>query len=130
MKQLQRMKSTHPMVHFPSLENSTTPQPLFMTRRPPTCMVERALSVVSGGGARRRPLAQQGVHAVSVAPDGSEDQRGSARLVLLVHLAASLQQQQHLQGLSVAVVRLQRRLQRFTRHCQVDLGSNCDDTVR
>lgn len=73
-------------------------------------MVDCGLSVVSCGGAWRRPLAQQGVHTVSVAPEGSQDQRGSPCLVLLVHLGASLLQQ-HLQGLSVTMVCLQRTLQ-------------------
>lgn len=87
-------------------------------------MVDRGLSEPSGGAARRRALAQQRVHAVGVAPRGSEGQRGSARLVLLVHLGASLQQQ-HLQGLSVTVVRLRRSTQRS--HCTASWThySNC-----
>lgn len=58
-------------------------------------------------GAWRRPLTEEGVNALSVAPEGSQGQGGPPRLVPLVHLRLPLQQ--HLQGLSVAVVRLQRQ---------------------
>lgn len=58
-------------------------------------------------GARRRPLAEEGVNTVSVSPQGGQGQGCPPRLIPLVHLSLPLQQ--HLQGLSVAVVRLQRQ---------------------
>jgi len=59
-------------------------------------------------GVWRRPLAEEGVNAVSVAPQGGQGQRGPPRLIPLVHLPLPLQQ--HLQSLSMAVVRLQSTL--------------------
>lgn len=58
------------------------------------------------GAARRRPLAEEGVNTVSVAAKGSQGQGRPPRLVPLVHLPLPLQQ--NLQGLSVAMVRLQK----------------------
>ncbi len=66
--------------------------------------MDRATSILGVGGAWRRPLAEEGVNAVSVTPEGGQGQGGPPRLVPLVHLPLPLQQ--HLQGLSVAVVRL------------------------
>lgn len=81
----------------------------------PTCQVDRVAAVLGVGGARRRPLAEEGVDALGVAPQGGERQRGPPRLVPLVHLPLPLQQ--HLQGLRVAVVRLQRRRFRVRACC-------------
>lgn len=67
--------------------------------------MDRSASVLGVGGAWRRPLAEEGVNAVSVAPQSSQSQRGPACLVTPVHVPLPLQQ--HLQGLSVAMVRLQ-----------------------
>lgn len=72
----------------------------------PTCQVDRGASVLGVGGARRRPLAEEGVDAVGVAPEGGQGQGGPPCLIPLVHVPLPLQQ--HLQRLSVAVVRLHR----------------------
>lgn len=72
-----------------------------------TSQVDSGTSVLDVSGARRRPLAEEGVHTVSVAPEGSQGQGGPPCLIPLVHLRLPLQQ--HLQGLSVSVVRLQRQ---------------------
>lgn len=67
--------------------------------------MDRGASILLVSGTRRRPLAEESVNAVSMATEGSEGQRGPPRLVTLVHIPLPLQQ--HLQGLSVAVVGLQ-----------------------
>lgn len=67
--------------------------------------MHRVAPVLGVGGARRRPLAEQRVDAVGVAAQGGEGQGGPPRLVPPVRLP--LAPQQHLQRLSVAVVRLQ-----------------------
>lgn len=55
----------------------------------------------------RGPLAEKGVNTLNVATEGSQGQRGPACLVPLVHICLPLQQ--HLEGLSVAMVSLQER---------------------
>lgn len=78
----------------------------YLILSPLTCVVDGGTPMLSGGGEWRRPLAEQGVNAVGVPPQGSQGQRGSPCLVPLVHISLPLQQ--HLEGLSVTVVRLQR----------------------
>lgn len=63
-------------------------------------------SVLGVGGARRRPLAEEGVNTVSVTPESGQSQGSPPCLIPLVHLPLPLQQ--YLQGLSVAVVCLHR----------------------
>lgn len=82
------------------LEQYSIPTPL-------TCVVDWGTTMLSRGGEGRRPLAEQGVDAVGVPPQGSQGQRGSPCLVPLVHIRLPLQQ--HLEGLSVTVISLPRR---------------------
>lgn len=92
------------ILHLPTdggfLEQYLIPSPL-------TCVVYWGTPMLSRGGVWRRPLAEQGVDAVGVPPQGSQGQRGSPCLVPLVHIGLPLQQ--HLEGLSVTVICLQRR---------------------
>lgn len=114
------------MLYLPIDDIAPPGQALILTL--PTCMVNHGLSAVSRGGARRRPLAQQGVHTVSVAPDGGQGQRGPPCLVLLVHLGAPLLQQ-HLQGLGVTVICLQRTLQLSNCTAGWVCYSSCDEVM-
>lgn len=68
----------------------------------PTCQMDGGAAVQRVSGARRCPLAEEGVHAVRVATEGSQGQRAPPCFVPMVHFCLPLQQ--HLQGLSVAMV--------------------------
>lgn len=77
----------------------------YLIPTPLTCVVDWGTPMLSRGGVWRRPLAEQVVNAVGVPPQGSQGQWGSPCLVPLVHISLPLQQ--HLEGLSVTMVRLQ-----------------------
>lgn len=73
-----------------------------------TCKVHRGASILLISSAWRCSLAEEGVNAVRVTTESSQCQSCPPHLVPLVYLSLPLQQ--HLQGLSMAMVRLKREI--------------------
>lgn len=109
----------------PTIDDGFLEQCLIPT--PLTCVVDWGTTMLGRGGVWRRPLAEQRVDAVGVPPQGSQGQRGSPCLVPLVHIGLPLQQ--HFEGLSVTVIRLQRRTANQWPRCRAGVHQSIFDSL-